>query len=106
MLGAGLGIFALGIIAGAVGLLFVLVAALGLVVLIVVGGVGVFTQLIAIAQIIYDLAGKTGKGLLIGKCILQVFKGAAGLFFDKTAPQVHHVIRAGRQIAPRRQMPD
>ncbi len=106
LLGIGLAVFLAVILAGAVGIVMVFGVFLGVVLLIVVHFVGIVAKLVAIAQIVDDLAGKPGKALLVGQSVLQVVQMIAGALLDKAAPQVHHVIRARRQVAPGGEVPD
>ncbi len=62
-----------------------------LVLFVVVLVVGVVAQLVAIAQIVDDLARELGERGLVGKRVLQVVQRVAGLFLDEAAPQFHHV---------------
>ena len=82
-----------------IGLFLVVGILLGLVVLVFVLAVGVVAQLVAIAQVADHLAGQLGKGGLVVQQRFDVFQRAAGLFLDKRAPQVHHVLRAFGQRA-------
>ncbi len=106
MFGAGVGLFFAVVLAGAFGLVLIVFAAFRFVVLIVVKLVGVFAQLVAIAQIGDHLARELGKGLLIAQKIVNVIKRFAGLLFDEPAPQVHHVLRAFGQVAARGKVAD
>mmetsp|Transcript_18272 Transcript_18272/g.29013 ORF Transcript_18272/g.29013 Transcript_18272/m.29013 type:complete len:398 (-) Transcript_18272:1240-2433(-) len=66
----------------------------------------VIAQLITVAEIVDDLTGKFGKGLLVGQQLLQVSKVLACALLDVAAPQVHHIGRRRGQVAPGGQMTD
>ncbi len=72
--------------------------------LIVIGRIRVIAQLVTIAEVRDDLARKAGKGRLIRKHMVDIVQSVASLFFDKAAPQVHHIGGRRRKIAARRQM--
>ena len=72
LLGVGVGIFGIAVVLAAAVLLLVVGVLLGLVVLVVILGVGVVAQLVAVTQILDDLARKAGEITLIGQCVLQI----------------------------------
>ena len=106
LLGAGFGLFLLLVVLTAAIGVFLLLGAIVGVVVILVGLVGIIAQLVAVTQILDHLAREFGKSPLIGQRVLQTFQRAARLILDKAAPQLHHVLRTGRQIAACGQMAD
>ncbi len=91
-------------VTGGIGLFLFLRGALILAVIIHL--IGVIAKLVAIAQIINQLAGKFCKAGLIRKGLIEIVQGLAAALFDKAAPQLHDILRLGRQVATGGEMAD
>ena len=104
LLGGGLGLLLVVVLTGRIGLL--LLVGLALLFLILILGVRVVAQLVAVAQVGDQVAGEAGEGGLVGQHVLDSGQPVARRLLDEPAPQVERVRSTARQVAAGGHLPD